>query len=82
MVSQLELKLGMADLLGHMKMLKMSHTNWPSQNGSCFIMVLSERELEKIPEGKWIDEMSPNFVELSYIDRRRPRKIFRHNGAR
>ena len=44
-------------------------------------MVLSKQELEKFAEGKWLYEMSPNFGELGYIDRIRPRKICSHNGA-
>ena len=82
MECQLKLKLGKAELLGHMKMLKKFHTNWPSKNGTCFIMVLSKQELEKIPEGKWINKICPNFVELGYMDRRRPWKLFSLNGAR
>ena len=44
-------------------------------------MVLSEQKLEKIPEEKWLDEICPNFVEIGYIGRRRPWKIFSNNGA-
>ena len=38
-----------------------------SKNGTSFIMVLSDQNLRKIPEGKWLDGMSPNFVEIGYM---------------
>ena len=45
-------------------------------------MVLSGQKLEKIPKGKWLNKICPNLVEIGYMDRRRPRKIGSHNGAR
>ena len=40
-----------------------------------------DRKLGKNPKGKWLDEMIPNLVEIGYIGRRRPWKIFSNNGA-
>ena len=79
---QLELKLGKAQSFGPMKMLKKSHTNWPSQTGACFTNISSGQKLAKIPEGKWLEEICPNLVGIGYMDNRRPRKNFSLNGAR
>ena len=61
---------------------KRFHTNWINQNGTSFTNISSDQKLAKILEENWLNGICPNFVELGYIDRRRPRKIFRHNGAR
>ena len=82
MECQIELKLGKAESFGPMKMLKKSHTNWPSQNSTCFTKHSSGRNLRKILEGKRLNEMCPNLVEIGYMSRRRPGKIISHNGAR
>ena len=82
MVKPLELNLGKAELFGHMKMLKKYHTNWPSQNGTCFTNISSGQKLAKFLEEKWLDETCPKWVEVGYMDNRRPRKIGSHNGAR
>ena len=34
------------------------------------------------PEGKWLNEMIPNLVDIGYMVKGRPRKSFIHNGAR
>ena len=82
MKHQLELKLGKAESFGPTKMLKKSHTNWPSQTGTCFTNISSRQKLAKILEEKWLDEPFPKWVEVGYMDNRRPRKIGSHNGAR
>ena len=82
MECQLELKLGKAESFGPMKMLKKSHTNWSSQNDTCFTNISFGQKLAKILEGKWLDKIFPNWVEIGYVDNRRPRKICSHNGAR
>ena len=81
MKHQLELKLSKAESFGPMKMLKKSHTNWPSQTGTCFTNISSGQKLAKIPEEKWLDETCPKWVEVRYMDNTRPRKIASHNGA-
>ena len=50
MKHQLELKLGKAESFGPMNMLKKSHTNWPSQTGTCFTNISSGQKLAKILE--------------------------------
>ena len=82
MECQTELKLGKAESFDPMKMLKKSHTNWPSQTGTCFTNISSGHKLAKILEEKWLDETCPKWVEVGYMDNRRPRKIGSHNGAR
>ena len=70
-------KFGMVGLFGHMKMLRNFHTNWINQNGTCFTHIFSGQKLAKIPEGKGLDEICPNLVEVVYMSSRRSRKIFR-----
>ena len=82
MKHQLELKLGKAESFGPTKMLKKSHTNWPSQTGTCFTNISSGQKLAKILEEKWLDEPCPKWVEVGYIDNRRPIKIGSHNEER
>ena len=75
MECQSELKWGKAESFGPMKMLKKSHTNWPSQTGTCFTNISSGQKLAKILEEKWLDGWSHNLVEGVYMDKRRPRKF-------
>ena len=82
MKHQLELKLGKAEPYGPMKMLKKSHTNWPSQTGTCFTNISSGQKLAKLLEEKWLDETCPKWVEVGYMDNRNPRKIGSPTGAR
>ena len=82
MECQIELKLGKAESFGPMKMLKKSHTNWPSQTGTCFTNISSGQKLAKILEDKWLDETCPKWVEVGYMDNRNPRKIGSPTGAR
>ena len=81
MKHQLERKLGKAESFGPMKILKKSHTNWPSQTGTFFTNISSGEKLAKILEEKWLNGLSHNLVEGVYMDRRRPRKICSHKGA-
>ena len=78
----LELNLGKDELVGHMKMLKSFHTIWINQNGTSFTNISTDQKLAKILEGKWLDEICPNWVEIGYMNKRRPRKIYSHNGVR
>ena len=82
MKHQLVLKLGKAESFGPMKMLKRFHTNWINQNGTFFTSITTDQKLAKILEEKWLDEICPNWVEIGYKDKRRPRKVCSHNGAR
>ena len=79
---QLKLNLGSAELFGHMKMLQKVSYNWINQNGTCFRSISTDQKLAKILEEKWLDEICPNWVEIGYMNKRRPRKIYSHNGAR
>ena len=81
MKHQLQLKLGKAELFGLMKILKRFHTNWINQNGTSFTTISIDQKLAKILEEYWLDETCPKWVEVGYMDNRRPRKIGSHNGA-
>ena len=74
--------MGKAQTFVPMKMLKKSHTNWLSQTGTCFTNISSGQKHAKILEEYWHDESCPKWVEVGYMDNRRPRKIGSHNGAR
>ena len=82
MECQLKLNLGKVGSFGLMKMLKKYHTDWPSQNGTCFTNFSSGQKFEKILEESWLDEICPNWVDIGYIDNIRLRNICSHNGAR
>ena len=64
---QLELKLGKAESFDLMKILKKSHTNWPSQNGTCFTNISSGQKLAKLPEEYLLDKLVPNLVEIGFM---------------
>ena len=61
---------------------KRFHTNWINQNDTSFTNITTDQKLAKILEDKWLDETCPKWVEVGYMDNRRPRKIGSHNGAR
>ena len=82
MECQLKLKVGLIGLFGHMKMLHKFHSIWINENCTFFTNILTVQESAKIPEGKWLNKICPNFVELGYMDTRSPRKILSLNGAR
>ena len=60
---------------------KRIHTNWINQNGTCFTSISTDQKLAKNLEENWLDGICPNWVEIGYMDKRRPRKIYSHNGA-
>jgi hypothetical protein len=66
----IELKFGGEELYSHMKTLYKFHTIWINQNGTSFIQHPTGQNLREIAENKWLDEMSPNFVEIGYMGRR------------
>ena len=82
MVDWIELSLREAELFDHMMMLTKYHTIWQSQNGTCFTNISSGQKLANILEKYWLDEICPKWVDVDYMDNRRPRKIGSHNGAR
>ena len=69
MECQIELKLGKAESFGPMNMLKKSHTNWPSQTGTCFTNISADQKLGIILVIKWLNEMMPNLVERGFMGR-------------
>ena len=78
---QHKLNLGKAELFGHMKMLTRFHTIWINQNGTCFTSISTDQKLAKLLDENWLDEICPNWVEIGYMNKRRPRKIYSHNGV-
>ena len=61
---------------------KRFHTIWINQNGTSFTNIPTDQKLAEILEGKWLNGLSHNLVEVFYMDRRRPRKTYSHNEAR
>ena len=61
---------------------KRFHTIWINQNGTSFTNIPTDQKLAKILEEKCLDETCPKWVEVGYINNRRPRKIGSHNGGR
>ena len=78
----LELNLGKAELFGHREMLNKFHTIWINQNGTSFKNIPTDQKLAEMLEGKWLSGLSHNLVEVGYMDTKRSRKLYTHNGAR
>ena len=74
--------MGKAELFDHMKMLKTVSYHLDKPNGTSFTNISTDQKLAKILEENWLDGICPNWVEIGYMDKRRHRKIYSHNGAR